>query len=150
MITVSNIFGGAEPRFGVVELIFGGARLRNVQTVFQKPLMNAALTSDRKRHACRAAGPACAKFASPFPIVARDSGRPLHRPGPNSSARLGAPIICKGSTRRGFQGSLAGCSGATRLSSPKSSPHQSCDHGAALMTITKTFVTYFKHPIVSL
>ena len=37
-----------------------------------------------------------------------------------------------------------------RRSRSGASPHQSSGGASPLMTITKTFVTYFKHPIVSL
>ena len=138
MMMVSNIFG-----FGGMWPKFGGARLPNGQAVFKKVIVNVALTCDRKRHACRAVGPACDMFGGPsFPIVARDSGP---TPALLSSQRLGA--------FRGFaqmQGQYPSRISRKPRSRSGASPHQCSDGATPLMTITKTFVTYFRYSIVSL
>ena len=130
MTIVPNIFGVMEP-------IFGGARLPNHQTAFQKPTISAALTCDRKRRARRAVGPACATFAGPsFSIVARHSGSSAEQP---LFQRLGARFDfdqIQGPDKSWVSGKLGGRSGA--------SPHQH------LMTKIKIFVPYFISPIVSL
>src|ERR1700758_4967059 len=128
----------------MVSNIFGRARLPNHQRAFQIPMTNAALACDRKRRPRRAVGPARAKFTGPsFTILAKDvcsaAAAPL------SSQRLGA--------FRGF-GQMQGQHPSKISGKPHSrsgaSPHQSSGGASPLMTITKKFVTYFKHPIVSL
>jgi hypothetical protein len=125
MMMVSNIFG-----FGEMWPKFGGARLPNSQAVFQKAIVDAALTCDRKPHACRAVG------------VSRDAG-PTR--GQLSSQRLGAFRRfgqMQGQHSSKISGKPRGRSGA--------SPHQSSGGASPLMTITKTSVPYSKSPLVSL
>ena len=158
MMMVSNIsiFGGMCPKFG-------GARLPNDQGALQRPATNEALICDRKRQACRlvrrsfryvwlldklwsgvgAGDPASAASGGPsFLIVARDSVSTAAQLSPQ---RLGA--------FRGF-GLMPGQHPSRLPGKPHSrsgaSPHRSSDGGSPLMTITKIFVTYLKHPIVSL
>jgi hypothetical protein len=132
MMMVSNIFGSGEmwPKFG-------GARLANGQAMFQNPIVDAAVTSDRKLHECRAADPAYATFLSPsFLRAVRNSNPTAEQP---FSQRLGTRFDfdqMRGPHKSWVSGKLSGRSGA--------SPHQH------LMTISKTSVTYFKHPVVSL
>ena len=158
MMMVCNIFG-----FGEMWPKFGGARLPNGQRGFQKSIVNAALKCDRKRHECRlvrrsfrygwvpdkpwsvvgAVGPAITTFAGPsFQTVARDSGPTAAQLPPQ---RLGA-FRCFGQMQGQHPSRIPG----KPCSRSGASPHQAPTNEPHLMTITKTFVPYFKSPMVSL
>jgi hypothetical protein len=131
MMTASDIF---EPRplfeIGGAQLIFGGTRLPNGQVVSRKPIVNSALTSDRKPRVCRGAGPEFAISAgSPFPIAAEPWSQRL-------GAQFGSDLV-QGRHPSKISGKLRSRSGA--------SPYQ-----CTVMTKIKIFVPYFKSSIVPL
>lgn len=131
MIMVSNIFDGVGPRFG-------GARLPNDQSAFQGSMTNATLGYDRKRRARRAACLAFATFARHLFLTAENLAPTASQPW---SQRLGgqSALACH---ILALVVSAVGRLSALLEPRPTNEP--------ALMTITKIFVTYFKHPIVSL
>jgi hypothetical protein len=122
--------------FGETGPKFGGARLPNDQGVPQKPIVDEAVICDRKRHVCRAVDAASAASIGPsFSIIARNSDLTAVQ---LSSQRLGA-FVGFDQVQRQHPSRASGKPG----SRSGASPYQD-------LTITKTFVTYFKFPIVPL
>ena len=136
MMTASDIFGGAEP-------MFGGARLPNGLEMINRDCDLYDQIVGVGRIARRAVGANVRQlfYRSLFAQSEIPSLQTWHTMGRRLGVRFGSDQV-----QRQHSSKISGKPG----SRSGASPHQSSAGASPLMTKIKTFVPYFRYPIVSL